>query len=633
VNLVQRITLALAKRSGAVKPARRAFNAAQVTNLTSSWLTTPAHVNSDLQRGLRALRARSRDLSNNNDYARKFLSMVETNVVGHAGFAYQIKPPRPDGTVDELDRTALENAFWDWSRPGNCEVTGRLSLTQVERLFIRTVARDGEVLVRKVPGGKYGFMLQLVDPQQLDEGYNADLSSGNKIRMGVEYNMDGAAVAYHLSVQDTADPQLGEVIRRRVRVSANDIRLFFIPEMIGQLRGTPWMVAGMLRLNMLGAYEEAEVTASRIAAAKMGFFTQSETGESYIGDSVDAAGNQITSAEPGTFETLPAGVDFKSFDPQHPTTQYSGFVKACLRGLSSGLGVSYHTLANDLEGVNYSSIRAGVLEEREVWKGIQNWMVEQLLDWVYSEWLRNALTMGQVVSATGVSLPASRYDKFNAITWQGRRWDWVDPEKDMNAAILAISHGLKSRTEVVSEQGRDIAQVWDDLVREQNEAERLGVRIEDLDAAVVAPAPAETDESESTNDRQSITVNPAVVTVHNEQSDVDDVIKRHLEPVVAVTATIATTLAVLAEQISQEQTARLESETEQRRLRELHEIERKKEAAAREAAEVRRLADLEEQNRQHQERMALVRMEASRPREISIPRANGKPLIALVRSK
>lgn len=516
MNLLQRMTLALARRTGALKSARRAFSAAQVTNLTSSWLTTPAHVNADLQRGLRALRARSRDLANNNDYARRFLSMVETNVVGHAGFGWQIKPLRSDGTVDELDRAALEAAFWDWSRPGNCEVTGRLSLTQVERLFIRTVARDGEVLVRKVLAGRYGLQLQLVDPQQLDEGYNADLAGGNKVRMGVEYDAMGASVAFHLSMQDTADPQSGEAMKRRVRVAADELKLFFVPEMIGQLRGTPWMVAGMLRLNMLGAYEEAEVTAARIAAAKMGFFTPGDSGEAYIGDTVDAAGNQITSAEPGSFETLPAGMTFQSFDPQHPTTQYGTFVKACLRGLSSGLGVSYHALANDLEGVNYSSIRAGVLEEREVWKGLQQWMSEQFLDWVYGEWLSYALTKGQVLSASGQPLPASRYAKFNEVSWQGRRWDWVDPEKDLNASILAIKSGLKSRTEVVSEQGRDIAQVWQDLVREQDEAARLGVRIEDLDAAVVASVSAavSAEEPAAPDRSQTINVAPAPVTIN-----------------------------------------------------------------------------------------------------------------------
>ncbi|MCI0539082.1 MAG: phage portal protein [Verrucomicrobiales bacterium] len=68
---------------------------------------------------------------------------------------------------------------------------------------------------------------------------------------------------------------------------------------------------------------------------------------------------------PGQFETRPVGFEFQTFDPQHPTQAFPFFVKTFLRGIASGLGVSYNTLANELEGVNFSSIRAGVSDERE----------------------------------------------------------------------------------------------------------------------------------------------------------------------------------------------------------------------------------------------------------------------------
>lgn len=505
MNPIQRAALAVARWTGAMPdkkvPAKRAFNAAQVATTTSSWLTFPLHVNYDLQRGLRALRARSRDLAINNDHARKFLSMVETNVVGHAGFTLQCKPLQPNGRVDTVDAQALENAFADWGKPGNCEITGHLSWTAVQRLFIRTVARDGECLVRRIADGPYGYRLQLVDPQQLDEWYSDDLTNGNKVRMSVEYTPEGAPVAFYLACVDTADPRAVYSVAKgvRVRVPAEEIRLFFLPEMIGQLRGTPWMTSAMVRLKMLGAYEEAEVTAARVAASKMGFFTDSADGAVYMGDDTDANGNIIGEVEPGTFERLPPGVDFKAFDPQHPGAQFSDFVKACLRSLSSGLGVSYSTFSNDLESVNYSSIRAGSLEEREVWKGIQNWMAESFLDWVYHDWLRFALLKGAIKGPSGAGLPASRYDKFAAVRWAGRRWEWVDPEKDMQARILAVQHGFTSRAAIVAEQGRDLQEVWEELRREQEMAKAMGINLLDMQPQAPAappPAPAGNDQTQ-----------------------------------------------------------------------------------------------------------------------------------------
>ncbi len=118
----------------------------------------------------------------------------------------------------------------------------------------------------------------------------------------------------------------------------------------------------------------------------MGFYT-SPDGDQYTGDDSDSAGNLVSDVEPGSFEQLPAGMGFESFDPQHPTTAFDAFVRAALRGASAGLNVSYHTLANDLERVNFSSIRSGVLEEREQWRVLQGWYVEQFCDRVFRRWL------------------------------------------------------------------------------------------------------------------------------------------------------------------------------------------------------------------------------------------------------
>ena len=102
-------------------PQARRFSAAQLNRLTSGWSTLNVSANSDLRMDLEALRARSRDLANNNDYARKFLQMVETNVVGPDGFILRSLAAKPDRTPDQTDRNAVEEAFAGWSAAGQCE--------------------------------------------------------------------------------------------------------------------------------------------------------------------------------------------------------------------------------------------------------------------------------------------------------------------------------------------------------------------------------------------------------------------------------------------------------------------------------------------------------------------------------
>lgn len=58
---------------------------------------------------------------------------------------------------------------------------------------------------------------------------------------------------------------------------------------------------------------------------------------------------------------------------------YEAFIKQQLRAISVGLGITYEQLTGDLSGVNYSSIRVGLLEFRRRCTALQhNLMVFQL---------------------------------------------------------------------------------------------------------------------------------------------------------------------------------------------------------------------------------------------------------------
>jgi lambda family phage portal protein len=220
-----------------------------------------------------------------------------------------------------------------------------------------------------------------------------------------------------------------------------------------------------------GSREEAEVVAARLGASKMAFLEQlpNMPGTGYSGDSAGKNGKYMD-VEPGSIEQLPYGYTMKPFDPTHPNSAYKEFIKACLRGISSGLGVSYTSLANDLEGVNYSSIRAGLIEERQEWLTLQSWFISWFITPIFEEWLKSALATGAITDGK-VTLPANRFDKFNMPEWKPRRWDWVDPLKDMQAAVLAVEKGFKSRRSIIAENGGDIEDVFNDIAADEKLAE------------------------------------------------------------------------------------------------------------------------------------------------------------------
>lgn len=447
----------------------RKFDAGQSDRLTASWGVHDQSINSEIYQYLRAMRSRSRDLKQNNEYAKHFFNLLINNVVGPRGVGFQSRAQRPDGTLDELDNKAIESRWKKWAKTGQCEVTRRLSLKQVERLFVECLACDGEVLLRRVRGysNDQGYALEFIEPERLDIDLNLQPRDGvGQVVMGVELDRFNAPTYYHVltrhpdNFQQVADPV------RHERIPASDIIHAFIPMRPNQVRGVPWMHAGMRALRDLGGYREAAIVASRVGAAKMGIWT-SEDGQSAPHDGVDEAGNLVTEAVAGSFIQAPTGTELHSWDPTYPHEQFDSFNKAILRGLAGAFGVAYFNLNNDLESVNFSSARAHILAEREFWMTVQNFMTDVLHDAIFPEWLM--LQLGPM------RLPPSRFDKFNSASWHPRRWQWVDPFKDEQANAMAYGMRTKSLRRIIEDRGDDPDEVWAEMAADQVLLARLGI--------------------------------------------------------------------------------------------------------------------------------------------------------------
>ncbi len=456
----------------------RAFVAAQATRLLDDWNLSAISIDKDVEGALVTLRTRSRDLCQNNDYGRRYLNLLVANVVGPAGIRLQMKVKnRTAKGAEVLDDNAnrMIEAAWDrWGRREQCCTTRRHSFTELLALLMFSAPRDGEALVRVARGygNEFGFALSPIAVDCLDHSYS---DTRARVRMGVETDAWGAPVAYHVLTTNPADgawPSASEY--KRERIPAAELLHVYKPEHLVQTRGIPWTHTAMRRLHIAGKYEETALVAARVGAAHMGFFiTGDGTGLSY-GDDKDSAGNQISEVAPGKFETLgPTIKDFKQFAPQHPTTNYGDYVKAVLRGAASGLNISYISLANDLEGTSYSSGRQGLLEERSYYMHLQQWLIDWVCQPVFDAWLPMAIAAGQV------NLPMADLARYRqAATWQPRRWTWIDPRADMEAAKSAVALGINSRSRIAGDQGADLDDVFDELAREQQAAERLGIEID-----------------------------------------------------------------------------------------------------------------------------------------------------------
>ena len=335
------------------------WKGAALNRLTQEWIASAVHPDQEARWGARRLRGRARELARNEGFPRQFLNLLTANVIGPTGPKLQAQVRRGE-SLDRRTNARIEEAWRRWGqRP--ITVDRRLTWPAFQRLALRTVAIDGEVFIRKFrdfPNG-WGFALQLIDADQVDEQLNRERSrSGNEIRLGVEIDPLGAPVAYWVGqYRPTLSSSSLAIERERERNPADEMIHHYVSDRANQTRGITWFHAVMSKIKMLGGYTEAELVAARAAAAKMGFF-QSRAGEVTAGESETNKAIEMD-ANPGTLEQLPPGWEFKEWSPDHPVAAFPDFVKAMLHEIASGLGVSYTALSGDLEGVNYSSIRAG----------------------------------------------------------------------------------------------------------------------------------------------------------------------------------------------------------------------------------------------------------------------------------
>lgn len=451
-------------------PRRRIYQGAQFSRLTADWVTSNTSADSEVYGSAQKLRDRARQLCRDNDYARQALRAIEGNVIGQGiPFQSQVRMQR-GGKLDTGINDAIEAAWKRWSYAQHCHTGGKLSFADIERLVIRACAESGEVFIRLVRqsfgGSTIPLAMEVIEADQLDDGLNGRSQQGNEIRMGVEVDGWGRPIAYHFLAYHPGDYQFSNQqisTQRHKRIPAEEVIHLYRSERPGQTRGITWFASAIQRLHHLAGYEQAEVVRARASSALMGFITSPE-GE-LIGDDV-MDGERVSNFEPGVFKYLNPGESVTVPSLDSPDGQFEPFLRAMLRAMAAGIGCSYETISRDFSQTNYSSSRLSLIEDRDHWRILQSWLIENFHRRVFSEWLDLAV-LSNALSLPGYELAPER---FKAARWMPRGWAWVDPAKEVAAYKEAVRCGFKTLGDVIAEQGGDLDEL---LLARQSELAML----------------------------------------------------------------------------------------------------------------------------------------------------------------
>lgn len=471
----------------------RLYQGANVNRMTADWVASSTSADSEIRGSIRLLRNRARQLARDSDFVRQAVRAIQNNVIGQGvGFQSQVRMQRGAGKLDQTVNDLIEAEWRKWCRKDSCDVGGRLSFPDIERLVIRSVAESGEVIVRLVQQ-QFGrstvpLGLEIIESDLLLDDYNGRAENGNEIRMGVEVDKWSRPVAYYFArgMRHPGDYQfsVGGIYSREkyIRVPAAEILHLYVVDRPSQTRGVTWFASAIERLHHLSGYEQAEVVSARATSSLMGFISSPE-GELFGEDVI--ADERVTSFEPGVFKYLQPGQTVTVPNLNKPGGEFDPFMRAMLRAVAAGIGCSYESISKDFSATNYSSSRLSLLDERDHWRVLQQWIVENFHQTIFEKWLDLAVLSGTL------SLPRYEMDPdfYRQPRWMCRGWAWVDPAKEVLAYKEAEKAGYKTKSEIIAESGGDIEDVFSQRRRELDLADQLDLTFDTDIEAPLPPAP------------------------------------------------------------------------------------------------------------------------------------------------
>lgn len=463
------------------------FEGAATGRRMANWGLSTSGPNTALMGSLSSLRSRTRKLTINNPLGSGAIDSFTSNMIG------QGITPRWQ-LADKGLKEEIQLLWSDWINDADAD--GTSNFYGLQALMARAMMDAGEVLSRFVHrdpdlGLSVPLQLQSIEADHLDPAYNTLTDSGNEIRMGIEMAKTGGRTGYWIFRDHPGETFMTGNYAERIRIPASEMQHVFRPLRPGQLRGRPWLTPVIVELKEIDECVDAELVRRKTTAMFGGFIKKVEgagPGGFPIpmpgrGVGPDDNGVQIYALEPGTFPKLPPGYDVVFSQPHDVSGNYVAWIKQQLRDIAKGIGITYEQLTGDLEGVNYSSIRSGLLEFRRLCRMIMaQTLVFQYCRPVVNRWMDTAVLSRAIRIKDYFDNPR----KYKRVKWMPDGWDWVDPMKDVKAAVIERRAGFTSRARIISERtGEDVEVIDQEIAEENNRADEKGL-VYESDARVTS---------------------------------------------------------------------------------------------------------------------------------------------------
>ena len=383
------------------------YKAGKNNNSSLGWLPTNGKAEQVNTPARSIIRAKARDMERNSDILGSILIAFENNVVG-TGFTLRMKTEdeklnNQAKEVDDLDETLI-------TKPGQYTIIN-----------------------------------------------------------GVEVNENQKPMAYHLL---STSPD-GWTLPQSKRIEANRVIALWQKELPSQIREMPPLAKAIERVNDMEEYMDTISIKEKILAC-ISAFIKRDLPMGAVGRSMNqnppegkdydpATGYTRSRISPGMIMELQPGDDVASVIPAGQASNTKEMVSQYIRAIGSGQGLSYEATSRDMSQVNYSSARQGLITDTQLYKRLQRFMINHMLNDVFEAFLDSLVLAGTVKIK---DYWENREEYINACAWSMPGQPWIDPLKEANANRIALKTGQDTLANICANKGLD----WKDVM-EQRAAE------------------------------------------------------------------------------------------------------------------------------------------------------------------
>ncbi len=386
---------------------------------------------------IQEMRSRAYQVMKKNPLGRGMIERVVDNVIGEG----MILIPKTDSKDFNAE---VKERFAEWM--DRADMRGIFTGAEIQRHMQRAYERDGDVgMVRVVHRGKP--RLQLVRAARINTPDR--LLGDDNVKDGIRMDKWGKPLKFYVGTHTQSG-----VTDHKIVDAHNFI---YYPRMddFDDVRGTSAFGPIFPLLGQIDGYIDAVVIAARMAAVFGLIMKGANSNKQFsnlptIQNSQGDAQKAVT-LEDGMVKYMGQQDDVVQVQAQQPMEQTPQFIAVLVRLLGVPFAMPLELTLLDFSQTNLSSARVAILQFYRAMMGKQQSFNKVVMTPIYRWWLAREIK-------TGV-LTTKEPELWMPHQFQPRGWQWLDPLKDQQAALLELSMGITTKGDIAAGLGRDIEDI------------------------------------------------------------------------------------------------------------------------------------------------------------------------------